>query len=103
MKRRLKTFFSSMVGRASLASALLCFLVCVVCSVFLFAAQKNLVEQQLLLESERSISKHTSYLLGYFYNQQNWVHLRLQQKYLSSSSIMQPVWNLFKRGVPRFF
>lgn len=73
---------NSIVFRTALFSALITGLVCTVTFVTLFRVQTLIYEERLTRDTEEGLEKTTSFLLGFYYAQGNWIHLESQLKKL---------------------
>mgnify|MGYP000632639410 CR=1 FL=1 len=75
----------SIVLRSALSSAIACSLVCTILFAVYFKYQKTTLEDRLITDVKETISKSTSFILGFFFTQGNWIHLEEHQKKLNST------------------
>lgn len=75
----------SIVIRSAINSAVLCTVACLLLFGALFQVQKRIHEARLVSDVEQNIAQVTSFLLGYFYAQGNWIHLEEHQAKLNAA------------------
>ncbi len=75
----------SIVVQCAIISALVSTLLSLFMSYCAYSYFKSRYENDLLSNTQQTITKVNSFLLGYFYNQKNWIHLQEHIDYLNAA------------------
>jgi signal transduction histidine kinase len=75
----------SIVYRCSISIAICSAILCLVVSLLAYNFLKSKYEYEILQNAQQNITKVNTFLLGYFYNQNNWIHLQEHVEYLNSA------------------
>lgn len=81
----MKMLTRSLPGRIALIASLIGAGFITLSASFFGVYQKNLLEKQLIAEARSYAERFTTWTLGYFYQQDNLLHLETQQRFLSES------------------